>query len=571
MTPDHDTKDWILNASDEFAVSQGCRFDPERAQHVINFFEKCLCLYEGVERDKNGNLPPFKPLPWAEHMLRRCFGWVRWLEETPVRRAGWYRRFRRCFNWVPKKNGKTPLGAGVGLYLWAGAGVEGQHVASAARDGRQAERMHKHSWLMAKHSPYFGPLIEQGKQKKETGVTFNQTKQQFTYWPKNSTFELMTGDNADSWDGYNGSIMLDECHVVGDKLGKIIERAGKSRPEPLLFGISTAGNSDSVFGRKMYDYGKSVESGEIQDYTFLHVAHEADQLSTDEQCKQPETWYSANPALGVLLDEDEFRADCLASQRSPTDWQDFKQKILNIWQGGAGSFIPTNDWKAGSEDFTEDDFFGYPCWIGMDLSRSLDMTAMVLCFRDEDDGKPVFRLLPRIWTTERFVKMKKDKADFEGWIEDGHLLQIDGKTIDQDVIFEECERLNELFDVQACFYDIKYANELARKLENQCAWNMVEHSQTMAHMTGPTKLFLEELTAGRLKHNDNPCFNWHAGNANAKVRGDDVHIVKPQFGSWKKIDAIVAAIMALNGAYQGESHQAAGQCYEDDNFNWISG
>jgi len=561
MTPDHDTKDWILNASDEYAVSMGCRFDLGRAQHVIDFFTQCLCLYEGVDRDENGELPAFVPLPWAENALRRCFGWVIF---SPQHNR-WVMRHRKAFWWLSKKNTKTPVGAGVGLYLFNGMGELGQHVGYTARDGTQAERMQTHGRIMAENSPYFGPMFESGE------LNYNKTKKTLTHLPTNSTAELITGDNAKSQDGFNGSMILDECHLITDQQGKIVNKSGLSRAQSLVFGISTAGDEDSVFGRKMYDYGKEVESGRIQDYTFMHLAYEAPQTATDEQCKDPAVWRQANPALGTILSEEEFKSDCLQSQRSDPDWIDFKQRRLGIWSRGSSSIIPSRDWDAAAEKYTEGDLLGECCWIGMDLSRSLDMTAIVMCFRDEGGEKPVFRLLPRIWTTERFVKKAGGKADLATWIRDGHLIEMPGRVIDQDVIFEECERLTEQFEVEACFYDIKYANELARKLENQCAWNMVEHSQTFSHLTGPTKLFLEELTAGRLKHNSNPCLTWHAGNANAKVKGDDMHIVKPDLGSWKKIDAIVASIMSLNGAYQEQGGQVAGQCYEDENFNWMSG
>lgn len=557
MKPDSITKEMILNESDEYAVSMGCRFDAERAQHVIDFFCHHLCLYEGVDRDENGELPPFVPLPWAEEMLRRVFGWVQYSGQHQQ----WIRRFQKSFCWVPKKSGKTPIGAGVGLYMWYGLGEEGQHIGFCAKDGKQAERMQRHSKIMAENSPTFADMLESQE------VIYNKTQKLMTHQPTNSTMELLTGDNVKSQDGFNGSIMLDECHVIGDDLGKIVNKSGLSRREPLIFGISTAGNLDSVYGRKMYDYGKDVECGKVKDITFFHLAYEADQLATDEDCKKPETWRQANPALGIILSEAEMASDCLQSQRSEADWQDFKQRRLGIWSQGSAGIISGNDWQQAFSDFTEEDLIGQPCYLGMDLSRSLDMTAIVMVFRSNDE-KPLFRMVPRIWATERFLRNAKEKANFASWVKEGSLIEIPGKTIDQDYIFDECSELNSRFDVQAVSYDKTYATELAKRLEACFGWLLVEQSQSPSMMTGPTTLFLEELAAGRLKHNGNDCFSWHAGNATGKVRGNQLQIVKPDRGEWKKIDAIVAAVMGLNIAFNGEETAPAGSMYLESD-NWL--
>ena len=77
------TRRWIRNESDERAAANGCWFDEARAEHVITFAERFLCLYEG---DYAGQ--PLIPSDWQIECGSRLFGWVRFDED-------WGREVRR--------------------------------------------------------------------------------------------------------------------------------------------------------------------------------------------------------------------------------------------------------------------------------------------------------------------------------------------------------------------------------------------------------------------------------------------------------------------------------------------
>lgn len=187
------TRRWIRNASDERAAFNGCRFDEARAAHVVKFFEKFLRLYEGEFAGQR-----FVPQDWQADLLSRCFGWVarseHWKREV--------RRFRKASIFVPKKNGKSPLGAGVGLYLLIGEGEQGQKVFSAAKDGQQAKIMHQHAIKMVDLSP---ALSQHCRINRSTG--------RIAYLPTSSWYSILAGDNINSQEGLNGSVVIDEIHV----------------------------------------------------------------------------------------------------------------------------------------------------------------------------------------------------------------------------------------------------------------------------------------------------------------------------------------------------------------------
>src|SRR6516164_249772 len=116
---------WLRTAADEAAVAAGCYFDQAAADRVRFFFEKFLRHSKGTFAGK-----PFELLSWQwQEVVGPLFGW---------RRADGTRRYRRFELWVPKKNGKSTLGAGLIPYLLVADGEPGAEVYGAARDRQQA-------------------------------------------------------------------------------------------------------------------------------------------------------------------------------------------------------------------------------------------------------------------------------------------------------------------------------------------------------------------------------------------------------------------------------------------------
>ena len=89
-------KQWVRCEMDRIAIEEGYYFNAEKAQHICDFFEEELVLYEGEYAGR-----PFRLMDWQREYLSRAFGWVKWSEEWGRE----IRRFRKCSIWIPKKNG----------------------------------------------------------------------------------------------------------------------------------------------------------------------------------------------------------------------------------------------------------------------------------------------------------------------------------------------------------------------------------------------------------------------------------------------------------------------------------
>jgi phage terminase large subunit-like protein len=112
------------------ARRRGFYFDPAAAQHAIDFFH--------FLRHSKGEWAgePFELQPWQQFILWSIFGW---------KRADGKRRFRTAYVEVARKNGKSTLAAGIGLYLFFADGEPGAEVYCAATKRDQARTISRSS------------------------------------------------------------------------------------------------------------------------------------------------------------------------------------------------------------------------------------------------------------------------------------------------------------------------------------------------------------------------------------------------------------------------------------------
>jgi phage terminase large subunit-like protein len=119
-------------------AARGLRFDVAVARHAIEFF--------GFLRDSKGEWAgqTFVLAPWQAFVVGSLFGW---------QRSDGLRRFRTAYCAVPRKNGKSTLSAGIGLYLLIADGEHGAEIYSAATSRDQARIVFEEAKRMVGSSP----------------------------------------------------------------------------------------------------------------------------------------------------------------------------------------------------------------------------------------------------------------------------------------------------------------------------------------------------------------------------------------------------------------------------------
>jgi phage terminase large subunit-like protein len=576
------TTAWMRNAADERAVAHGCRFDVLRGAYTVWWIERYCRLYEGEWAGQPLVLHGCRdcstawPIPdawdaaaeraameraeayaacvaaghfcdWQYDVFMRLFGWAKhsdhWAREV--------RRFRKASVWCAKKSKKSPSLAALALYLLCGDGEQGNHVYLGAKDGMQAREIAgKHTVEMVKASAELTG---------ECGVNLNLMR--VTHWATRSTLQPLSSSNQrtqKSKEGLNGSILIDETHVVDRDFIRRVSRAGISRSEPIHAEFSTAGNDPESYGKERYDHGTAVNAGNAVEEDLLFVDYSAPQdLSDEDLAADPEKYARmANPALGHTVNIEELLSDYESSRRSVRLLADFKMYRLDIWQRSAAPWLNPIEWDACRRDFTEADMEGLPCCAGLDLARKSDMSAFVLVFRNDD----VFHQLAYFWLPRAKAEEWNNLASYLDWSRGGHLKLTDGdvadfNVIEQDII-EKCRR----FKPEKICYDEKYAEEITQRIETETGVERLAFPQTMMNYARPSADYDRLLAEQKLLHNGNPVLTWQAGNATVKSdNNQNIRPVKPDPSSFKSVDGIQAGIMGLSEMTKAE----VGSIYEE--------
>lgn len=572
------TKKWIRNKADEAAVAQGCRMNLARGKAVVSWIENYCFLYEGRDAGK-----PMMLMKWQKDCIIRIFGWTRFSNEKNKE----VRRFRTAQIFVSKKCGKTPLLAAIALYMLCGDREEGQKCFSVAKDGKQAMLQQQHAIQMVKAS---APLLESCEINKSTG--------QIAYIPTNSFMRVVSGDNVSGQEGLNGSVFIDEQHVVDKDLASVLQYAGRSRDEPLQMGVSTAGNNPDSWGKSQYDYGRQINE-DASDIRFFHQEYVAPDGLTDADLDENIEKYlkMANPSIGTTIFMEDLLAEYQKAKRSIAALADYKMYTLGLWQASSSPWLKISSWQScvnpslyKPRSLCNHIWRNSPrkkldAYAALDLSKVSDMCAFGLSIPrkidcedrlsfatlDNPGEKAMIQFIIRLWLPEMYAKLNSDKAPFIQWAKDGYLTLTPGDTMDYTIVRRDIKRLCNHFNVLQCAYDPMYAEQTMQDLthgvynaetgeiiEDGIGWERVEFAQTIASYAKPTQDFEGIVLSQDFVHSNNPCLNWQAGHV--EVASDSFgnkRPIKPKGAKdeqekYKKIDGIIVAVMASALALRAE-------------------
>jgi len=507
---------------------------PDKAKHAIDFI-KSLKLTKGQWAGQ-----PFPLLPWQyEEVLTPLFGTV---DEND------YRQYRKCYVEVPKKNGKSPLGAAIALYLLMADGEEGAEVYSAATDRDQAGIVFGIAKNMIEREPELGAVLN----------ILDSTKR-IVYPAKNSYYRVLSAD-AFSKDGYNiHGCIFDELHAQPNRAlyDVLTDGAGDARLQPLFLFITTAGWDKTSVCWEVHEYARQVKEGLIEDPHFLPVLYG---LPGDEDWRDEKNWYIANPSLDHTITVEKLRAAYQEAEHIPAKQNTFRRLRLNQWTSQDVRWLPMDYWDQCNTAVDPETLKGRECYAGLDLSSSIDISAFVLDFVDESGAHDV---LPFFWIPEEAMHERslKDKVSYDVWVREGYIEATPGNVIDYDHIEKKIEQLGEDYRIREIAFDRWGAVQITQHLDDM-GFEMTQFGQGYKSMSPPTKELLKIVMGGELHHGGNPVLRWMADNLT--VETDAAENYKPnKKKSTERIDGIVALIMAIARA---TCHENEASVYEERGF-----
>lgn len=535
MILSHATDRWVRSPADERAVAEGCAFDGKAAARVKDFFARFLRHSKGEWAGK-----PFELLAWQwEDVIAPLFGWLR---------PDGSRRFRASYIEIPKKNGKSALASGIGLYLLAGDREAGAEVYSVAADRDQAGIVHGEAVRMVEASP---PLLRH--------LVVNYSTKNITFPSAKSWYKALSSE-AGTKEGLNAhGLIIDELHVwSGRGLWDALRYADRARRQPLRFAITTAGDDPHSICREQHDYARGVLCGKIDDTRLFAYIRAARQTSegdaADDDWRQPETWRRANPSMGATIREDDFAADVAEAERSPVSQATFKRYSLNVWSTSTNPWLRAEDWAA-CLDATRD-LSGAECYGGLDLAVNDDMTALSLLFPDGEGG---YDMRAWFWLPEQAAMSPDSPPHYRVWADQGLLELTPGSACDYDYVKRRVGEIVTNHDLRELAYDPYNAEKTTQEMEAEYGVRRIAFGQTTANFAGPTAEFERLLLMRRLRHDGNPILAWQAGHVTAKtdINGNK-RPAKPKNRDPRKVDGIVAAVMAMGRAMLAPQHAVGG-------------
>lgn len=510
-------------------------FDPEAGARVCKLF--------GILRPSKWPTP-IQLQPWQICMIMLLYGWKK--------RADHMRRFRIAFIMLPRKTGKSALVSGFGLNALECDGELGPEVYAAALVEDQARRVFDEAVAMRDGTPELWDNI------KKSGS--NPCRRLIT--PKTAGVFRPLSRDKENMEGLNISFAgCDELHKwKGRGAWDVIRYGMRSRPQPLLVGITTAPSADDTTSicNTLLDYSHKVLEGVVPDEAFFAWITSIDpEDAWDDESK----WIKACPNLGVTVKLEDMRQEALEAANQPESLNAFKRYSLNLRVDAADQPIATQDWDSCSRatskyygdlrisrllrEHTIRTMKGRICFAALDLAIINDTSSLVLVFPPMKLGEK-WRILPYFWIPEANIeaRVEKDRVPYDLWRDNGFLTVTPGKTTDFDWIAGRILDISKLYDMRELAYDPALATGIVKLLLTSgiVKDKLVKFAQTAMNYAAPCGDFTRTVARRELSHDGDPVLRWHITNLRWK-KGYTGLIMPDKERSSEKIDGAVAAIM----------------------------
>jgi phage terminase large subunit-like protein len=513
-------------------------FDKASAQRACDFFEKFLVHTKGEWAGDS-----FKLLKWQKkEIIEPLFGWKKKTDDT--------RKFRTVFVEVPRKNGKSTLLGGLGLYLLFSDKEHGAEIYSCASDREQASIVFESAKSMVESSPE----LRKRCQIYRKAITVEST---------GSSYKVLSADSF-RLHGVNAhGVLFDEVHAQKNRdLWDVLTTSVGARRQPIVFGITTAGIYDKTsICWELHDYAIKVRDGIIEDDSFLPVVYNSEK---EDDWTDSKVWKKSNPSFGVSIKKEYLRQECERAKLVPAYQNTFRRLHLNQWTEQSTRWIDMNVWDECLQPINEAELVGLPCYAGIDLSSTTDMSAFSLVF---PKPKGEFVVLPFYWIPEENMTQRslKDSAPYDAWVRDEFVYATSGNIIDYEFIRKKINELGERFNILEVATDRWNATHLITLL-NDDGFKAFPFGQGFASMSAPSKEFLNLVLSNKLIHGNNPVLRWNV--SNVSVKQDASGNIKPDKStSTSRIDGLVATIMALGRAIA--SDRANDSVYESADIKFL--
>lgn len=467
-------------------------YSPKRANHVIEFFENYCHHSKGAVGGKRVILEL-----WEKALLAAIFGFID-IEGN--------RKYREAILIVGKKNGKSLLGSGVGLYLLVGDGEAGPEVYAVATKKDQAKIIWTEAKRMVRKSP---ALLRRIKP-----LTHELSSEEFN----DGVFKPLASD-SDTLDGLNvHGVLMDEIHQWknGKALFDIMADGTTAREQPLIFETTTAGVIREDIYDEKYEYAERVINGygDPSGYHDEHFIAFVYELDSRKEWTDPRCWKKANPGLGTIKRLDQLEAKVEKAKANPALVKNLVCKEFNIRETSSEAWLTFEELN-NTATFNLKQLKPRYGIGGADLSSTTDLTAAKVIFQVPGDEH--IYVLSMYWLAEDLVEQRvhEDKIPYDIWIEQGLVRTCPGNKVHAKYVTKWFLEVQNDLDIYIPWvgYDSWSATYWVEEMAGHFgAEAMVPVIQGKKTLSAPMKSLGADLSSKLVVYNNNPVDKWCLAN-----------------------------------------------------------
>ena len=519
----------------------------ESAQNIVDWF--------ALLRHSKGVLAgqPIILTDWQKFRICQLYGWRR--------KKNGYRRFKKSFTEVARKNAKSQEEAGIALYEISVTATKNNEVceeytAGVKRD--QSKIVFNEAELMLRGSPL--------RQK------FDIKRDEIKHAKTGSFIKALSKEDGKSGDGTNpAGLIIDEYHQHPTTefydLG-----LGSNTKEPLLMIITTAGVdltypcyvTEYTYCSKVLDPNVDVEN---EEYLIDICEMDEEDYRNLDNLENEELWKKANP-IRMTYDEgiDKIRGEYKIAKEIPEHMTAFLTKCLNVWvQAQENGYMDMAKWKACQVDKLPVDTKGMSVYVGFDMSAKIDLTsvAFILPFKSEEKDAEGEKIIKYIVYSHSFIanreklteRKRKDKADYDAWERMNLLTVTDTPIVDQNAVMkyvkDTCKEHE--WNIECLCFDPANAAKLMMDLSDE-GYEVEEVYQSHKSLNESTQGFREQVYSGNIIYTYNPLLNFAM--SNAVIRKNQGLIKIDKDATTQRIDPVDAILCAYKLALYHEFTQS---------------
>lgn len=540
-------------------------FDPNRAEYVLSFLEM-LPFGSGDFAGK-----PFKLQDWQKDPLREFYGALDVDEEN----GEVYRHYQYLYEEIPKKNGKTEVAAGLGLYHLVGDGEKNPQVYICAADKENASICYNAMCNMVDARPWLQKRVYQVPSRKEIRLA------------DDSGFIKVLSSEAYSKHGYNAScVIFDELHAQPNRaLWDVMTfGAGSARRQPVWIVLTTAGDDPDrkSIGWEIHSQCRRIlaaraGTGPAEDDNPIWLPVMYGMPDDPEECAKidiydEEVWRRCNPSIGVTVPLRTIRQEAREAKQSEAKERLFRWLRLNQWIATKSvGWLPLTlydrtQWHIPNlEEVYKGNQLrremrrtlrGKKCFGGLDLATTTDLAAFVLEFPPQP-GLDHWVVLFWAWRPREGIveAEKRDHVPYQDWARAEYLTLCDGDMNDFQQIEDAILEASRTYKLVCLGVDPYLSRMMSGRLE-KARLTVVEIRQNMADMSPAMKDVEVKLRGGEMVHEHNTCARWNFGNTRCATDGNAN--IKPMKNlSTGRIDITVAWIICHAAAMLAPANSLA--------------